>query len=214
MIISTQDLWRKRKIILYYLMVIEMRKVIFFMLISLDGFYEGPNHDLNWHHVDDEFNEFAIAQLNTVDTLLFGRVTYEMMASYWPTPAAVTDDPIVAKKMNSLPKIVFSKTLSRIDWQNTKVIKNNVVEEILKLKQQPGRDLIIFGSSDLAVTFIKNGLIDEYRVMVNPVALGNGKSLFNGIDDKLNLKLINTKRFSSGNVLLYYQPVVKQKKVL
>ncbi len=189
-------------------MVTEMRKVIFFMLISLDGFYEGPNHDLNWHHVDEEFNKFAIAQLNAVDTLLFGRVTYEMMASYWPTSAAVTDDPIVAKKMNSLPKIVFSKTLSRVDWQNTKLIKNNVVEEILKLKQQTGRDLIILGSSDLAVTFIEHDLIDEYRIMINPVVLGGGKTLFNGINDKLNLKLISTKTFSSGNFLVYYQPVV------
>jgi dihydrofolate reductase len=191
-----------------------MRKVIFFMLISLDGFFEGPNSDINWHHVDEEFNEFAIAQLNMVDTLLFGRVTYEMMASYWPTPTAVANDPIVAGKMNSLPKIVFSKTLSKVDWQNTRLIKDNFVEEILKLKQQTGKDLIMLGSSDLAVTFIKHGLIDEYRIMVNPVTLGNGKSLFNGIDDKLNLKLINTKTFSSGNVLLYYQKVVKQMKVL
>ena len=190
-------------------MVTEMRKVIFFMLISLDGFFEGPNHDLNWHHVDEEFNEFAISQLNSVDTLLFGRVTYEMMASYWPTSAAVIDDPIVAIKMNSLPKIVFSKTLSMVDWQNTKLIKNNVIEEISKLKQKPGRDLLILGSSDLAVTFIEHDLIDEYRIMVNPVVLGIGKTLFNGIDSKLNLKLINTRTFISGNVLLYYQPVEK-----
>jgi dihydrofolate reductase len=193
-------------------MLTEMRKVIFFMLISLDGFYEGPNHDLNWHHVDEEFNEFAIAQLNKVDTLLFGRVTYEMMASYWPTSAAVTDDPIVAKKMNSLPKIVFSKTLSKVDWQNTKLINHNFVEEVLKLKQQPGKDVLILGSSDLAVTFIEDDLIDEYRIMVNPVVLGSGKTLFNGIDSKLNLKLIKTKTFNSGNFLLYYQPVVKQGK--
>ncbi len=166
-----------------------MRKVIFFMLISLDGFFEGPNGDINWHHVDEEFNEFAIAQLNTADILLFGRVTYEMMASYWPTPAAVANDPIVAEKMNSLPKTVFSKTLSRVDWQNTRLIKDNFVEETLKLKQQPGKDLIILGSSDLAVTFIQHGLIDEYRIMVNPVALGSGKSLFNGLIDKLDSEI-------------------------
>jgi dihydrofolate reductase len=160
--------------------------------------------------VDEEFNEFAIAQLNTVDTILFGRITYEMMASYWPTPTAVANDPIVAEKMNSLPKIVFSKTLSKVDWQNTRLINDNFVEETLKLIQQPGKqDLIIFGSSDLAVTFMKHGLIDEYRIMVNPVVLGSGKSLFNGINDRLNLKLINAKTFNSGNVLLYYQPVVK-----
>ncbi len=186
-----------------------MRKIIFFMLTSLDGFYEGPNKDINWHHVDEEFNEFAIAQLDTVDMLLFGRVTYEGMARYWPTQNAVTNDPVVAGKMNSLPKIVFSKTMSSAKWQNTRLIKDNFVVEITKLKQQPGKDLIIFGSSDLAVTFIENGLIDEYRIMINPVALGNGKTLFKGLKDKLELKLIKTKTFGSGNVLLYYAPAEK-----
>jgi dihydrofolate reductase len=183
-----------------------MRKMIFFMLTTLDGFYEGPNKEIDWHNVDEEFNEFAINQLNSVDVLLFGRVTYELMASYWPTPAATTNDPIVADKMNSLPKIVFSKTLASVEWQNTRLVKENIAEELAKLKQQPGKDLIIFGSSDLAVTFIQHGLIDEYRIMVNPVVLGNGKPLFKGIKDKLNLKLLGTKLFGSGNVLLYYQP--------
>ncbi len=186
-----------------------MRKVIFFMLVSLDGFFEGPDRDINWHHVDEEFNEFAIQQLDTVDTLLFGRVTYEGMASYWPTPSAAADDPVVAGKMNSFPKIVFSKTLSSPTWQNTQLVKDNFVQEITKLKQLPGKDLIIFGSSDLAVTFIEQGLIDEYRIMVNPVVLGDGKSLFNGLQKRLELKLLGTKVFGSGNVLLYYGPVGK-----
>lgn len=89
------------------------------MLTSLDGFFEGPDRDINWHHVDEQFNEFAIEQLTSVDTFLFGRVTYDMMAGYWPTPGAVANDPVVAGKMNTLPKIVFSKTLSSVDWQNT-----------------------------------------------------------------------------------------------
>jgi len=186
-----------------------MRKMILYMLTTLDGFYEGPNKEIDWHNVDEEFNEFAIEQLNSVDVLLFGRVTYELMASYWPTPAATTNDPIVADKMNSLPKIVFSKTLSSVEWQNTRLVKENIAEEISKLKQQPGKDLIIFGSSDLAVTLIQHGLIDEYRIMVNPVVLGNGKHLFKGINHKLNLKLLKTKTFRSGNVLLYYQPEEK-----
>ncbi len=186
-----------------------MRKVIFFMLTSLDGYFEGPDRDINWHHVDDEFDEFAVEQVNTVDTLLFGRVTYELMASYWPTPAAKTDDPVVAEKMNTTPKIVFSKTLKKVDWEQTKLIQDNFVEEILKLKGQPGQDLIIFGSSDLAVTFIEHGLIDEFRIMVNPIVLGNGKTLFKGLKDKLNLKLLKTRTFKSGNVLLYYEPASK-----
>ena len=182
-----------------------MRKVIFFMLTTLDGFYEGPNKEIDWHNVDEEFNQFAIDQLNSVDVLLFGRVTYELMASYWPTEAATTNDPIVADKMNHLPKIVFSKTRASVEWQNTRLVKENIAEEIAKLKRQPGKDLIIFGSSDLAVTLIQDGLIDEYRIMVNPVVLGNGKPLFKGIKDKLNLRLINARKFKSGNVLLYYE---------
>lgn len=183
-----------------------MRKVIFFMLTTLDGFYEGPNREIDWHNVDEEFNEFAIEQLNSVDVLLFGRKTYELMAKYWPTPAAATDDPIVADKMNRLPKIVFSRTLSSVDWQNTRLVKGNMAEEISKLKQQPGKDLIIFGSSDLAATFIQHGLLDEFRIMVNPVVLGSGIPLFKGVYQPLKLKLLKTRTFSSGNVLLYYQP--------
>jgi dihydrofolate reductase len=183
-----------------------VRKVLIFMMVTLDGFFEGPNGEIDWHVVDDEFNEFAIDQLNSVDLLLFGRVTYEMMSSYWPTPVAVTDDPIVAGKMNQMSKIVFSKTLTRVNWENTRLVKDKIVEEIMKLKQEPGKDLIIFGSSDLAVTFIREGLIDEFRIMVNPVVLGKGHSLFEGLNEKNQLKLIKTKTFRSGNVLLYYEP--------
>lgn len=184
-----------------------MRKVLFFMLTSLDGYFEGPEQDIGWHNVDDEFNDFAIEQLDSVDTLLFGRVTYEMMASFWPTPYAIETDPIVAGKMNSMAKIVFSKKLAKAEWQNARLVKNHFAEEIKTLKQQPGKDLIIFGSSDLAVTFLQAGLLDEIRVLVNPVVLGSGKPLFKGINGKVGLKLLKTRTFRNGNVLLYYQPV-------
>ena len=184
-----------------------MRKVILFLMVSLDGYFEGPNQEIDWHNVDAEFNEFALSQTNDVDTLLFGRVTYQLMASYWPTEAAKYDDPAVAERMNSLPKIVFSRTLDSVEWNNTRLIKDNVVEEITKLKQQPGKDIAIFGSSNLCVSLIKMGLIDEFRIMVNPIVLGDGHPLFNGLGGKLNLKLLKTKTFNSGNVLLYYQPV-------
>lgn len=186
-----------------------MRKIIFFMLTTLDGYFEGPGRDINWHNVDAEFNEFGIEQINSVDTLLFGRVTYELMAGYWPTESARADDPIVAEKMNQTPKIVFSKTLPNVEWQNTRLVRDNFVEEMTNLKAQPGRDMIIFGSSNLAVTFIQHGLIDEFRIMVNPVVLGDGKPLFKGILEKLSLKLIKTRVFHSGNVLLYYEPARK-----
>lgn len=184
-----------------------MRKLIFFNLISLDGYFEGPNRDIDWHHVDEEFNEFAIQQTGEFGALLFGRVTYELMASYWPTESAKHDDPVIAGLMNSLPKIVFSSTLKKAEWENTQLVKDNFVEEVTKLKEQPGRDIAIFGSSDLAVTFIGLGLIDEFRIMINPVVLGSGKPILRGIKPSLELKLLKVKTFQSGNVLLYYEPM-------
>src|SRR5205085_4021440 len=113
----------------------------------------------------------------------------------------------VADKMNTVPKLVFSKTLDKAEWNNSRLVKENIAGEISKLKHEPGRDLAIFGSSDLAVSLLQMGLVDELRIMVNPVVLGNGKPLFKGIHEKLNLKLLKTRTFHSGNVLLYYQPI-------
>lgn len=184
-----------------------MRKVLIFMMVTLDGFFEGPNGEIDWHNVDDEFNDFAIGQIHSVDTLVFGRRTYEMMASYWPTSAARTNDPIVAGLMNQTPKIVFSNTLSKVEWENTRLVKGDIARELARIKDQPGKDLIIFGSSNLAVTLARQGLIDEFRIMVNPVLLGGGHSLFEGL--KLDLALMKTRSFTNGNVLLYYQPANK-----
>ena len=183
-----------------------MKKIIFQMMVSLDGYFEGPNKELDWHLVDGEFNEYASDLLSSVDTILFGRVTYQLMASYWPTQTAKTDDPVIAEKMNSLAKIVFSKTLSKAEWNNTVLVKENAAEAISKLKRQPGKDMVIFGSSDLTVSLIDSGLIDEYRIFVNPVILGTGKPLLKGLKDRLNLKLIGTRLFESGLVMLCYKP--------
>ena len=183
-----------------------MRKVIIFMMTSLDGYFESSGHELDWHNVDHEFNEFAAKQLDEADILLFGRVTYEMMSSFWVTEQAKIIDPIVADKMNNLRKIVFSKTLIDACWNNTELIKENIDKKIKELKNMPGKSLFILGSSNLAVNLIKYGLIDEFRIMVNPVVLGNGSSLFNNLQSNLKLKLINTRSFNSGNVLLYYIP--------
>lgn len=183
-----------------------MRKIFIFNMMSLEGFFEGPNREIDWHTVDGEFNEFAEHQLNEVDILIFGRVTYELMANYWPTETAMTNDPIIANKMNTLPKIVCSKTLKKADWSNTRLVTENIAKEISTLKHQPGKDLAIFGSSDLSATLIQLGIIDEFRIMINPVLLGKGKPLFKGLNDRLKLKLLRTKTFKSGNVLLYYQP--------
>ena len=172
-------------------------------MVSLDGYFEGINHSIDWHNVDEEFNQFAIEQLNLADILLFGRVTYELMAGYWPS--ATTDDPVVASKMNTIPKIVFSHKLDTASWENTRLIKYNIQQEVTLLKKQPGKDLFIFGSGLLASSFREMNLIDEYRIMVNPVILGNGKPLFSNINQTLNLKLLQIKKFKSGNILLYYE---------
>jgi dihydrofolate reductase len=178
-------------------------------MVTLDGFFEGPNHDISWHHVDDEFNQFAIEQTSNIGTILFGRVTYELMASYWPTSAAIIDDPIIADLMNNLPKIVFSRTLQKAEWNNTRLVKDHIAEEITRLKGQSGKDLAIFGSANLLSSLIQMDLIDEHRILVNPIVLGSGTPLFQGIKEKLELKLLKTKIFASGNVLLYYQPAKK-----
>lgn len=183
-----------------------MRKLISFMVVTLDGYYEGPNGEFDWPNVDDEFFEFSISQLNDIDTLLFGRVTYGGMASYWPTPAALESDPEVADRMNTIRKIVFSTTLDTADWQNTTLVKENVAETVLKLKQEPGKYLAVFGSPSLTVSLLQQGLVDELRVMVNPILLGAGKSLFRTLQDRVPLELRQTTTFSSGNVLLTYRP--------
>jgi dihydrofolate reductase len=184
----------------------QVRKLISFMVVTLDGYTEGPNGEFDWPNVDDEFNEFAISQLNDIDILLFGRVTYAGMASYWPTPAAIEDDPAVAGRMNSVAKVVFSTTLEKADWENTRLIKENVADALSELKQQPGKDLAVFGSSNFTVSLLERGLVDELRVMVNPILLGAGKSLFTGLADRVPLTLQKTTTFSSGNVLLSYRP--------
>jgi dihydrofolate reductase len=181
-----------------------MRKVIFQMLTSIDGYFEGENRDIAWHNVDEEFNEYAINFLNSIDTIIFGRVTYELMANYWPTPAALKDDPAVSEKMNGIKKIVFSRTLEKAEWNNTTLFKENFMEVMTKLKKESGKNMAIFGSSDLAVSFIQVGLIDEFRIIVNPVVLGKGKTIFNGIKERLNLKLVKAEVFKSGKVMLYY----------
>jgi dihydrofolate reductase len=187
-----------------------MRKIFAFIMTTLDGYYEGPNQEFDFWVVDEEFNGFAVEQLDEVDTLLFGRVTYEGMAAYWPSPAAEEDDPRIAARMNGLSKIVVSRTLDSADWANTRLIKDDVTDELTKLKQQPGKDIAILGSSDLTVSLLQMGLVDEVRIMVNPVVLGAGKSVFRSADERISLKLLKSRRCDSGNVLLYYQPAARQ----
>ncbi len=181
-----------------------MRKIIAQEMVSLDGFFAGPNGELDWFVWDEVLKDYSISTLSAVDTLMFGRVTYEMMAGYWP--AATEEDPAIAKGMNSLPKIVFSRSLKSADWNNSRLVREVIPEEIVKLKQQPGKDMVIYGSGSLVSAFANLGLIDEYRFIVNPVVLGSGKPLFKGFKDRFSLKLLEARTLGSKNVLLSYQP--------
>jgi dihydrofolate reductase len=181
-----------------------MRKIIAQEMVTVDGCFAGPNGELDWFVWDDVLKDYSISTLSGVDTLLFGRVTYELMAGYWPN--AIEEDPVIKKAINSLPKIVFSKSLKSVDWNNSRLIREIIPEEIMKLKQQPGKDMVIYGSGSLVSALSHHGLIDEYRLIVNPVVLGSGKPLFKGFKDKLKLKLQTNKTMGSGNVLLSYQP--------
>jgi dihydrofolate reductase len=184
-----------------------MRKLSVFNLITLDGYFEGPDHDISWHMVDNDFNDLSISQLEAVDTIIFGRVTYELMASYWPTMGAFRDDPLVAGFMTNTPKVVFSKTLQKAEWQNTRLVHGDAAAEIVRLKQLPGKDMIIFGSGKITTALTNAGLIDEYGIIICPVILGNGTSLFQGVVNRPKLDLISTRKFDNGNVLLTYRPL-------
>ena len=180
------------------------RKLVVFNMISLDGFFAGPNGELDWHVVDDEFNRFAEEQTPQWGGLVFGRVTYEMMAAYWPTEEGTRDDPVVAKAMNELPKLVASRTLKSVDWENSRLAHDDIEAQLAKLKQEDGNDLAIFGSANLIASLLPAGLIDEVRLMVSPVVLGQGKPLFLDVYEMLKFHLIDTRTFASGNVLLSY----------
>ncbi|MBL8015322.1 MAG: dihydrofolate reductase [Candidatus Doudnabacteria bacterium] len=183
-----------------------MRKLFVFNMVTLDGFFEGPGQDINWHMVDEEFNKFAVEQLAEIGTLLFGRRTFELMAQYWPTELALKDDAEVAQAMNSLEKVTVSTSLTETNWNNSRIVKGNLKEEVVKLKEQPGKDVAIFGSSDLISTLIPMGVIDEYRLMVCPLVLGAGKQMFHDLKQPLKLNLEKTRTFGNGNILLTYRP--------
>jgi dihydrofolate reductase len=176
-----------------------------FILISLDGFYEGPHGEFDWPVVDKEFEDFAIRQLDGAETLGFGRGTYEHMAAYWPTEQAETNDPGITSRMNSKPKIVFSTTLEQADWSNTSVITGNALEKIEPLKTACGGELLVLGSAHLTAHFAAAGSLDELRIMVCPVAIGRGRSLFEDLKERLPLTLAHVRPFDSGNVLLTYR---------
>ena len=187
-----------------------MGKLSVFNFMSLNGYFKGPNDDTSWHqHGNEEEGEFAAEGAQSDSILLFGRKTYEMMAGFWPTPQAAKNMPEVADGMNKSEKIVFSRTLKNATWNNTRIIKNNIVEEIKKLKASSPKDMTILGSGSILTQLAEAGLVDNYMFMLDPLALGDGTPIFKGIGHNLELKLSNTRSFKSGRLLLTYQSVKK-----
>ncbi len=183
-----------------------MGKLTVFNFVTLNGYYAGPGGDISWHRHGKEESTYAEEGAKSESILLFGRVTYQMMASYWPTPQAKKDLPGVAEGMNRSEKIVFSRTLRNADWENTRLIKDNLVDEVKKLKKGK-KDITILGSGSIVTQLAEAGLIDHYQIMVDPVALGSGIPIFNGMKKELDLQLTSTRAFKSGVVLLTYEPM-------
>ncbi|HXD94724.1 MAG TPA: dihydrofolate reductase family protein [Bacteroidia bacterium] len=183
-----------------------MNKLTSFTFITLNGFFKGQNEDTTWHSHREEAGKFANEASSADNILLFGRKTYEMMASFWPTPMAAELFPIMAKNMNKSEKIVCSKTLKNVDWNNTTILKGDLVEQIKQLKQNAKKNITILGSGSLLTQLSDAGLIDQYTIMLDPVALGKGTSIFEGIQSNLELKLVSSRVFEKdGVVLLNYE---------
>jgi dihydrofolate reductase len=176
---------------------------------TLDGYFVGPKGDFSWAHEgndDPEYTAFVAQNASGDGQLLFGRVTYELMASYWPTALADQHNPAIAQGMNRMSKIVFSRTLKQASWNNTKLVKADLVSEIRKMKDESGPGMAILGSGSIIQQLALEHVIDEYQMIVDPVALGKGRSMFDGIKEPLNLKLTKTRTFGNGKVYLCYEP--------
>ena len=182
-----------------------MRKLIMWNMVSLDGCFEGAHHwdleslNLGW---GEELERFAIEQMSTADLLLFGRKTYEGMAQYWSSETGV-----IADQMNGIQKVVFSRTLDSADWVNTRLASTDAAEEVARLKAEPGKDILVFGSADLCASLMRAGLIDEYRIGLNPIVLGEGSPLFKPGTDTTTMRLLEARPLQTGCVLLRYAPV-------
>lgn len=184
-----------------------MRRIILSIPITLDGYIEGPQRELDWVIADDDLHNFFTQQLKNADLLIFGRVAYELLADYWPTAAS---DPKITRGMldfantiNPMPKIVYSRTLEKAGW-NTRILRSFVPEEVMELKAQPGRNIALSGGASIAQTFLQHGLVDEIQLMIQPAVIGGGTALFGGIQDSMRMEFQWKKEFNSGAVALCY----------
>jgi dihydrofolate reductase len=183
-----------------------MRKLSVFNNETLDGYFTDAHGDMSWAHKnDEEWNKFTAENASGESVLLFGRITYEMMASFWPTKQASEMMPDVAEQMNNLQKVVFSRTMDKPTWKNTRLVKNNIAEEVRKMKNESGPDMVIMGSGTIVSQLTQERLIDEYQIVVHPLVLGSGRTMFEGVKDKVALKRTKTRTFGNGNVFMCYE---------
>ncbi len=183
-----------------------MRRVLVFNNVSLDGYIADEKGDMSWAHKQDpEWLAFTSENASGEAVLVFGRVTYDLMAGWWPTPQALQSMPDVARAMNEAPKVVFSRTLGKATWQNTRLVKGDPAAEVRKMKAEPGPDMVIMGSGTIVSQLTDAGLIDEYRVVVQGIVLGRGKKMFD-VREKTRLALQKSRVFGNGNVVLWYEP--------
>lgn len=194
-----------------------MRKLIVSMNLTLDGLMSGPDCELDWHFKcwTPEMGEALCAQLSRADTILLGRVTYQAMAKYWLSKAADLslrgEDFAFADMMNHYAKIVFTHTLTKPEWNNSRVMKGNVEDTITALKKQPGRDMMVYGSGKLVSALMRGGLVDDYQLWVHPVILGKGKPLFSNLQEKQDMAFHGARTFSSGVTFMHYQTIKADK---
>ncbi|HEY9064113.1 MAG TPA: dihydrofolate reductase family protein [Burkholderiaceae bacterium] len=183
-----------------------MSKLVVFNSISLDGYFTDAQGDMGWaHRSDPEWDEFIGGNARQGATLLFGRVTYEQMASFWPTPAALQMAPDVARGMNEAPKVVFSRSLRRAAWSNTRVVNAAMPESVRALKRDKRSDLVVLGSGNVVSQLAEEGLVDAYQMVLVPVVLGAGRTLFEGVRQRFDLQLVRSQPFRNGNVVLWYE---------
>jgi dihydrofolate reductase len=183
-----------------------VRRIIASEGITLDGYFADPQGGIAWQALDEEFNAYSIELLDSVDTLLFGRVTYEQMTAWWPTSAGEGYSPEIARRMNAVAKLVVSSNEVGLSWNNARQLKEDLPKAVTQLKGEAGKDIAILGSGSVVAQLTDHGLIDEYRLTLNPVILGAGTGLFKDVRNQRKLKLVGTREFATGTMLLRYQP--------
>lgn len=187
------------------------RRLFVSMIVSLDGFIEGPNRELDWFHDGDpQFEQYCDEMIDSVGLALYGRKSYELMVSYWPSAESNPRSPqdlAFARKMNALPKVVLSRTLERATWNNTTILRDNVAEKLRALKEAPGKPIVAWAGASLVASLAQLGLIDEYRLIVQPVVLGGGTSFFQNVTERKRLRLTRTTQLGRDIVVTCYEPL-------